>query len=177
MLARSLGPYRGALREAIHLYKYNGYRSLADFFAPLLAEVFLKEAGFSSTDVIVPVPLSQDKLKVRGFNQSELLAVKTAKILNLPVSTALSRLKQSPAQSSLIGAARQDYIQGVFAACKTVNRMNVLLVDDILTTGATAGECSCVLLRAGAKSVCVLTLSSGIQEKLMENWSWKRRGI
>jgi len=175
LTARSVGPYRGALKEAIHLYKYKGYRSLADFFVPLLSAAFWREPAFSGTDVLVPVPLTPDKMKSRGFNQAELLAVKTGEILNLPVSTALTRLKQTPSQSRLIRAARQDYIQGVFAVCGEINPGNVLLVDDILTTGATAGECARVLLRAGAKSVRVLTLASGIQEKLNDNGPWKRR--
>ncbi len=164
-MARSLGPYRGALKEAIYNYKYRGYRSLASFFGRLLAELLLNEPGFAGTDILVPVPLSQEKTDLRGFNQSALLAAKIGQILNLPVSTDLIRLRNTPSQSKLVRKARIANIKGAFTLNNHFGVRNILLIDDIFTTGATAGECARVLLESGGQSIGVLTLASGVQEK------------
>lgn len=165
LAAKSLGPFRGALKEAIYLYKYGGHRSLSIVFGQLLAELLLDEPGLADTDLLIPVPLSQEKAVTRGFNQSELLAVKIGKILNLPVSNDLVRVRNTPSQSKLARKARMDNIKGAFALSNKISGGNVVLIDDILTTGATAGECAGVLLQAGVQKVTVLTLASGIQEK------------
>lgn len=163
--ARSAGPYDDRLKEAIYKFKYGGCRSLAAFFGELLAGVFLDEKVFSAADLIVPVPISPKKLSVRGFNQSELLAVKTGRILGLPVRNLLTRIKHTPSQSKLTARVRREILKGAFAIVEPPGRVNVVLVDDILTTGATAGECSRILIDSGVKTVNVITLASGIQEK------------
>ncbi len=210
-MARSLGPYRGDLKQVIYMYKYTGYRSLCRPLGLLLAELFLREKEFWDSRVIVPVPLSLEKMRTRGFNQSELLAERMGQLLNLPVVRCLLRTIDTPSQSKLTRQGRQDNIRGAFAINrqliinrqimhgngtaafadgmaafaggtaapaggiaapagginKTLGRAGkVLLVDDILTTGATAGECSRVLLREGAQSISVITLASGLQEKM-----------
>ncbi|MHB9093456.1 MAG: ComF family protein [Eubacteriales bacterium] len=164
--ARSLGPYKGILKEAIYLYKYRGYRSLSDVFGQLLAELFLSEPCFAGTDLLVPVPLSLQKTNSRGFNQSELLAARLGQLLNLPVETCLIRVRHTPSQSKLTGKARREIVKGVFALGENPRPGNVILIDDIFTTGATAEECVSVLLTAEVKSVGVLTLASGIQENI-----------
>lgn len=164
--ARSVGPYRGPLKEAIYLYKYRGYRSLSQVFGQLLTELFLSEPRFTNADLLVPVPLSPQKTISRGFNQSELLAVRVGQLLNLPVEACLVRVRHTPSQSKLTGKARRDNVKGVFALSKTPRHRNVILIDDILTTGATAEECAKVLLQAGVRWVGVLTLASGIQENI-----------
>jgi len=176
-MARSLGPYGGDLKQVIYMYKYTGYRSLCSYLGLLLAELFLQERGFWDSSIIVPVPLSEGKLRIRGFNQSELLAERMGQLLNLPVARCLLRTIDTHSQSKLTRQGRQDNIRGAF----TINRQiwpavrigaigrpygKVLLVDDILTTGATAGECSRVMLRAGAESIGVITLASGLQGKI-----------
>lgn len=176
-MARSLGPYGGDLKQVIYMYKYTGYRSLCSSLGMLMAELFLEEQGFWDSSIIVPVPLSAEKMRIRGFNQSELLAERMGELLNLPVAKCLLRSIDTPSQSKLTKRGRQDNIRGAF----NINRLvgppdgpgaierrygKVLLVDDILTTGATAGECSRVLLRAGAESIGVITLASGLQEKI-----------
>lgn len=163
-MARSLGPYGGVLKEAIYLFKYRGCRDMSECFGQLLADVFLREPGLAAVEMLVPVPLSMQKLQARGFNQSELLALKMGRLLALPVNTGLTRVKNTSSQSKLLRQARMENVRGAFSMTGSI-RGKVLLIDDILTTGATAGECSRVLTRAGAECVAVLTLASGLQEK------------
>lgn len=172
--ARSVGPYGDRLKEAIYRYKYGGFRSLSVFLGELLADVFLHEPSFADTNLLVPVPISPAKLNTRGFNQSELLACRMGSLLGLPVNTCLSRVRHTPSQSKLTGKVRKEILKGAFAMIERLDRMNVVLVDDILTTGATAGECAGVLLETGVKRVGVITLATGIQEKF-DNCGEERR--
>lgn len=164
--ARSIGPYQGLLKETVYLFKYGGCTSLAGFFGLLMAQLYMDEPYYPRDPVLVPVPLSQEKLQARGFNQSELLAVQVGKILNLPVSTALNRVVHSPSQSKLTRQARQEMIRGAFVLSQKLNRPDVILIDDILTTGSTLRECAGVLRAAGINGVSALTIASGIQENI-----------
>ncbi len=164
-VARSLGPYRGELKEAVYLFKYQGLYEMSDCFGHMLAGLIMDQSYFAGAGMLVPVPISKQKAKLRGYNQSELLAEKAGKILGLPVNRCLSRVKDTPSQSRLTGTARRDMVQGVFALSGSPCRGSIILVDDILTTGATAGECARLLLSAGADSVGVVTIAAGIQEK------------
>lgn len=163
--ARSVGIYGGVLRDAIYLYKYQGYRSLAEDFGLMLADLFLREPILPAATVLVPVPLSREKLMLRGFNQSELLARKMSSILGIPVKNCLAKGRNTSSQSKLTREARKASVQGAFQLNNSPNGEQVLLVDDIFTTGATVGECSRVLLQGGAQKVAVLTLASGSLEK------------
>jgi ComF family protein len=164
-IARSLGPYGGVLKEMIYSFKYQGHRSLADVFGMMLADLFLKEPMLTSIDVLIPVPLSKEKNLSRGYNQSEILAHKMGKLLNLPVNCSLLRTRCTSSQSKLSKKEREKNIMGAFALNGVISNKKVVLVDDILTTGATVCECTVVLLKGGASSVSVLSLASGIQEK------------
>jgi ComF family protein len=161
-----LGPYQGLLKETVYLFKYGGCTSLAKFFGLLLAELYIDEPQYPRDPVLVPVPLSQEKLQARGYNQSELVAAEIGRILNLPVSSALRRVVHTPSQTRLTRQARQEMIKGVFVLTQKLERPDVILVDDILTTGSTAGECTRVLRESGIKAVGVLTIASGIQENI-----------
>lgn len=163
-LARSLGPYQGLLKEAVYLFKYEGCTQLAQFFGLLLAELYMAEPRYPRNPVLVPVPLSREKLQARGYNQSELVAAEIGRILNLPVSSALSRVINTPTQSKLTRQARQEMIKGVFEMTQKLAWPDVILIDDILTTGSTAGECTRILFESGIPAVGVLTIASGIQE-------------
>lgn len=167
--ARSIGPYQGLLKESIYLFKYGGYTSLAGFFGLLLARLYMDEPRFPRDPVLVPVPLSQEKLQARGFNQAELLAVQIGKILHLPVSSVLKRVVHTTSQSKLTRQARQEMIRGAFVLGQELNRPDVIVIDDILTTGSTLGECAGVLHASGANTVSALTLASGIQENINFN--------
>ncbi|MDT3699088.1 MAG: ComF family protein [Thermincola sp.] len=162
--ARSLGLYQGLLKESIYLFKYGGCTSLAGFFGLLLAEIYMTEPKYPRYPVLVPVPLSQQKMQARGFNQSELVAAEIGRTLNLPVSSALKRIAHTTSQSKLTRIARREMIKGVFALDHKLKAPDVILVDDILTTGSTVAECTRILLDSGVRTVGVLTIAAGIQE-------------
>lgn len=164
--ARSIGPYTGRLKEAIYLYKYHGCRSMSEILGLMLSEVFLSESLFHESKLLVPVPLSRQKAAARGFNQSELLAIRMGQILKLPVLTCLTRLRDTITQSKLTGKKRRENIRGAFELNRWPGATRITLVDDVITTGATVEECARVLKQAGVEDVTVITLASGIQENI-----------
>jgi ComF family protein len=159
---RSLGPYAGALRTLIHELKYRGRRRVATHLAAALLEDPVLSALVESADVLVPVPLHPRRRRERGFNQAELLAralVRRAGPSCAP--DALVRRKETAPQSGLSAAARRRNVAGAFAVRRraAVAGRIVVLVDDVLTTGATALACTRVLVAAGAKEVRLITVA------------------
>lgn len=166
VLARSVGPYEGLLKQGIEKYKFHGCRELSVPFGRMMAEIVASDPGFIPSDLVVPVPLHQERLQERAFNQAELLAAVLARELLLPsCGSLLTREVKTGAQSRLGRAQRRYNLAGAFRVAnpRLAAARNILLVDDIYTTGATAGECSRVLLAAGAARVCVITLATGKQ--------------
>jgi len=154
----SYGSYEGSLRELIHLFKYNGVRPLAGTFGHLMAQALPRETTF---DVIVPMPLHWFKKWQRGFNQSDILAREIGQKWNVPVRNLIHRKKATRPQAGLTNAKRRANMQGAFKVTrgKPLAGMRVLLVDDVVTTGATASACARVLKRAGAAHVALLALA------------------
>lgn len=150
------GSYEGSLRRLIHVFKYEGVRPLAKPFGDLLALALPRERSF---DAIVPMPLHWRKRWARGFNQSALLAREISRRWNVPVRHAVRRTRATPPQAGLTNAKRRLNVSGVFQAETRLDGMRVLLVDDVLTTGATAAACARALKRAGASRVAVLALA------------------
>jgi ComF family protein len=114
-------------------------------------------------DVIVPVPLHKIRLDERGYNQSELLARELSYRLNIFMSKALRRVRNTTTQTALHKEERIENVKGAFKVTykDTIVGKNVLLVDDVLTTGATLDECAKVLKENGAKDVYVATIATG----------------
>ncbi len=133
---------------------------LAANFGPMLARALPREASF---DVIVPMPLHWFKRWQRGFNQAELLAKEIAMRWGTPILNAARRTKYRTAQAGLTNAKRRANVSGVFAVPKRLHHRldgkHVLLIDDVMTTGATASACARALKRAGAARVTLLTLA------------------
>jgi ComF family protein len=154
----SYGSYEGSLRKLNHLFKYEKIYSLARPLANFLARVLPREERF---DVIVPMPLHWRRHWERGFNQSELLAGVIAKKWSVPMQRAVRRVKSTAPQAGLTNAKRRANVGGAFAIKRNVrlDGARVLLVDDVLTTGATAAACARVLKRAGAAHVALLALA------------------
>ncbi len=157
--------YDGPVKELIHKYKYGNRPYLVKSIVALMADV-LKEAQdafLKETDCLVPVPLHPVRFREREFNQSELLADRLSQTLQKPVVRALNRTKNTPSQVSLSKRNRLDNMKGAFSS-KTpsaVEGKNVLLIDDVVTTAATALEASRVLKDAGARCVRVLAFAKG----------------
>jgi ComF family protein len=154
--AYCFGFYEGALRELVHLLKYDGMRPLAEPLGDLLHRALPLDEPF---DAFVPVPLHWLKQFQRGFNQSELLAARLAARRRAPVLDALRRVKMTGAQAGLTNNARRRNVAGAFRARRRADGLRLALIDDVTTTGATASACASVLKRAGAKSVTLLTVA------------------
>ena len=156
--AYSFGFYEGELRELIHLFKYGRVQTLAKPLGRLLAQALPREESF---DAIVPMPLHWRKRWQRGFNQADLLAHEISRRTHTPVKHVLRRVRFTTAQAGLTNAKRRLNVSGAFQARrgKTLPGQNVLLVDDVMTTGATAASCARALKRAGARKVVLLTVA------------------
>jgi ComF family protein len=151
------GVYDGALRKLIHLFKYSRMRALDK---PLGAYLALALPRGKQFDAVVPVPLHWRRRWARGFNQSELLARAIARRCSVPVLRALQRRRATAFQAGLTNAARRENVAQAFEArrrCPVAGK-RILLVDDVMTTGATAAACARALRRAGAESVSLLAL-------------------
>lgn len=156
----SLGPYEGSLRTLIHELKYAGHRRVAARLAEALLQVPQTRRVLAGGVVLIPVPLHPRRRRHRGFNQSELLARELARRVRLPtVVSALVRRKDTPPQTGLSATARRGNVRGAFAVRRRprIEGRVVVLVDDVVTTGATAFTCAQVLKREGAKEVRLLT--------------------
>ncbi|MGH9475238.1 MAG: ComF family protein [Terriglobales bacterium] len=145
--------YRGAGRELLHLFKFRGVRPAGAWWAERLAA--LAPQLPEMPEVVVPVPLGRKRLRERGFNQSGIIAQRLAHRLGCDYEPlALRRRRETPPQSSLPLAERARNLTNAFAAdgARVAGR-RVLLVDDVLTTGATARAAARALRRAGARTV------------------------
>ncbi len=158
---RSATLYDAAVREALHAFKFSGKTALAAPLGDLLVEVCASGLPVAP-DLVVPVPLHRARERERGFNQAGLLARRVARRLGAPLGTrALRRVRSTRAQADLGGAERRTNVRGAFAArtAAALAGRHVLLVDDVLTTGATVSECARVLIDAGALTVGALTVA------------------
>lgn len=154
------GAYEGVLRELIHLYKYARVKTLARPLGDLLSAALPRDERF---DAVTPVPLHWTRQWSRGFNQSELLAREIARRSGLPLLGGLRRVRSTPAQAGLSNTARRRNVAAAFRCSggvrKRLEGQRILLVDDVMTTGATAAACALALKRAGASRVAALTVA------------------
>jgi ComF family protein len=156
----SLGPYAGVLRTAIHELKYRGRRRVAARLADALLDEPCVRELVAAGAVLVPVPLHPRRQRERGFNQAEWLAAELARRAPVQLSPdALVRRKETAPQTGLSASARRANVRGAFAVRRRsqVDGRVVVLVDDVLTTGATALACAQALRQAGAAQVRLLT--------------------
>ncbi len=159
------GLYEGTFRKAIHLMKFTGVKRLSKPLCSLLLELPLPEA-----DIIIPVPLHLKKLRQREFNQTALIGHRLSKKLGIPMITdCLIKNRETAAQTSLKRQERLNNVRKSFSALKTFNNQDVLLLDDVITTGATVRECSSVLMKAGAKSIAVVALAHSTPLELKQS--------
>jgi len=163
--ARSFGYYTAQLSRLVQAFKFERRRNLARPLASLLAAACLETWRREEFDLAVPVPLHPRRRRERGFNQAVLLAVALQEQLMLPYSEApLSRTRDTLPQVGLSDAERSSNVKSAFR-CKQpalVRNRRILLVDDVMTTGATAASAAEALLAAGARSVTVLTVARAV---------------
>jgi ComF family protein len=165
--ALAYGSYEGGLRDLIHLLKYQQVRPAAKVLGRMLAEVMARLDGRipDSQIAVVPVALHRSKKAQRGFNQSERIARIALKHLGRPerfelVSDVLVRRRETKSQIGLTRHQRRENLRGAFVVAGAgIADRNVVLVDDVFTTGTTASECARVLRKAGAARVWVATVA------------------
>ena len=153
--------YRGAVREAIHRYKFSGVRAYARPFGRLRAQC-VQDRREIIADVVTWATLSRKRRRERGYDQGELLARAMAKRLGLPAVPALVKVRHTRPQSGLDSAeARRANALGAYALLPGADAAGkrVLLADDVVTSGATLSECARTLLEAGAAEVWCVTLA------------------
>ena len=166
-LARSFGAYTPRMARAILLLKYSSVTSLGLWFARLLAGSVTCRPELFAADVLVPVPLDRGRLRERGYNQAELIAKPLARLLGIPFrSYLLVRTRPRPNQLRLTRRERWETVRGAYATHERalVDKLRVLLVDDVFTTGATLDACSKALKGAGAARVVGLTVARALPQ-------------
>jgi ComF family protein len=155
-----LGPYDGLLREAVLRMKNHSGEGMAELFGELWADNVESSFRALGVDALVPVPLHWRRRWQRGYNQSEAVAHGLAARLRLPCrSSWLRRTRATPMQTSQTLAGRRENVRGAFAATLPLAGRTILLVDDVMTTGATASEAARALRAAGAGRVVVAVLA------------------
>ena len=173
--ARSFAIYQGPLVRAILLVKFEQIEPLGAWFAERLAEVVSSERARFAADVVVPVPLHRQRERERGYNQAALISRPLAKRLRLPhKALLLMRTKARPDKRILTLEERWESVRGAFVTRPggQVDNLRVLLIDDVLTTGATLDACARALREAGAKSVIALTVARAIRNPLPSSVEW-----
>lgn len=150
----------GAVQRVQRALKYGGRTDAAGTLGRWLGDAVARELGAPRPDAVVPVPLARTRRLERGYNQAEVLAEGVAAGLGLPLLGGLARTRATRSQARLDAAARRANVAGAFTASPTVHGRRVLLVDDVLTTGATLASATAALRDAGAEvDVAVLALA------------------
>ena len=167
--ARSVAGFETVIMDTIHKFKYGRSISLGNVLGSFMADFSFPNFDFSEYSLLIPVPLHIKRLRERGFNQSLLLAKELGKKYKLPVNfSLLKRCKFTLTQTGLNKSEREKNIKGAFAVAdkKKIAGENIILIDDVYTTGATINECAQILLKAGAQKVAALTLARALQKPL-----------
>ena len=154
---RAVCAYEGAARAAVHSLKFRGGRNVAPLVGELLREHIATQPLVA--DVVVPVPISSQRRRERGYNQAELLGVEILPIVRGVLRTDILDRHNRPAQQRLNAADRATNLTGAMTARGRVDGQRVLLVDDVATTGATLSACADVLSGAGARDVRALVFA------------------
>jgi competence protein ComFC len=161
---RSVASYSLFTKKLIQIYKYRGKENLAGPMGEWMAEVALEHFAEQPFSVITFVPMDEERLRERGFNQAERLAMEVGKQLQMPVVPMLERVRSTSAQSRRSRSERLLALRNIFQIAKKENgdwieNIKILVVDDVYTTGATLRECAKSLRQAGVAHVCSVTFA------------------
>ena len=154
----------GTLQQALHLMKYSGMHSLGVMFGREMGARMVSQPEYDAADCLVQVPLHPARLRERGYNQSERICAGIGEVTGKPVLTGtLLRTRNTPSQTALKLHERENNVKGAFRVPKGREKLlrgkSVVLVDDVMTTGATLLACAATLRAAGARSVLVATIA------------------
>ncbi|MCR5653984.1 MAG: ComF family protein [Ruminococcus sp.] len=156
--------YTGIFAESVKSFKFRGHREYAEKLAEQINRAVSEAYKDISFDYITCVPMHKNQLKERGYNQSKLLGKKLSEITDIPYRDLLIKHKENLPQHTLSGLEKRDNVKGVYKALNTdiIKGHNILVIDDIITTGHTLGECCRILRKAGAKKICCATVCAKI---------------
>jgi ComF family protein len=163
--ARSFGYYTAELARLVQGLKFDGRRNLAGLLSPLLAEAFYEGWSREDVDLVVPVPLHPRRKRDRGYNQAEILARSLAHLIAVPFSNhALIRTRPTLPQVGLTDSERSENVRRAFRSANLpqISKRRILLIDDVMTTGATVASAARTLLEQGALRVSVLTVARAV---------------
>jgi len=152
------------MQKIIHHFKYAGFSDIGKLFGEILSKEILKsDINIQDYDFICPVPLFKSKKRSRGYNQSEILSDTISKELNkIHIPDLLKRTRDTKSQTGMNMEERKENVKNVFELNKSYNikRQNIILVDDVITTGSTVSECLKALKKRGADRILVISLAA-----------------
>lgn len=152
--------YDGMTRESIQRYKFEGHKGYGEVFAHIIDRYVSSYMDLGDFDAVIPVPISRHRMNERGFNQSEILARSVSQRLHVPLKiNMLKKVKENKRQSTLSVQERQKNVVGAYWADAWLTDKNVILVDDIFTTGSTMEECAKTIRKSGNGITVGVTLS------------------
>ncbi|HHZ02471.1 MAG TPA: ComF family protein [Tissierellia bacterium] len=162
-VSKSPYSYKGLVKDSIYNFKYYNKPYFYKLFGKCLID-YMKENNYTDFDYIVSVPLHPSKLRIRGYNQAELLGRYLSEKLSIPYKDVLKRTKKTPKQSQQSKSSRRKNLKNAFSVKKlprneNIKNSRVLLIDDVYTTGSTVDECSKTLLNFGVAKVYVITIA------------------
>ena len=159
---RSLWIHKAPVNEAIYAFKYKNRRCYGEVFARELATVYGKRLKEQNVELIIPIPLHKSRRRERGYNQTEIIAKYLGDYTGIEVDhTSLVRNKKTSPQKRYSDKERKKNMKNAFALKKKIDAENVVLIDDIYTTGSTIDEAARILKKSGVSNVCFLTISVG----------------
>jgi ComF family protein len=154
-----------SVQKLIHQIKYNGQQQLAVYLGKMMGREMQASPRFEGLDMIVPLPLFKTREKQRGYNQAALLAVGISDTTGLPLAgKAVKRVRESLSQTRKTRAERWQNVEGLFSVSENLGEnRHILLVDDVITTGATLDACASAILREKGNKVSIMTLAYAMQ--------------
>jgi competence protein ComFC len=161
-MVRSLGRFDDYYKVLIHQLKYGKKIPLGRKLAQRLGETIIGSSNYMESDFLVPVPLHKSRYRERGFNQSEIVAEEISKTTGVTsLKNVLKRKKNTKDQTDLSPQEREQNVKGAFVVTEpeTVSGKRIILVDDVITTGATLSECARMLRQAGAERILGMTIA------------------
>ena len=159
---RGIFVYDGIMRRSVTRYKYYGCRDYGDFYAKVMYRYAWKNLNQWKPDLIVPVPIHKSKERLRGFNQAAYLAERLSCYTGIPVDTDLvQKVVKTKSQKKLNAMQRRKNLEKAFLVTKNIRGKDILVIDDVYTTGSTIDAMAGCLRKRGAKNIYFLTVCIG----------------
>ena len=159
--------YEGIFANAVKSFKFRNDGAYAKQFAFMIVSSINELYNGEKFDIITCVPMHKNALKERRYNQSELLAKECAELMNIPFMHTLEKFKENQKQHRIKASERAENVRGVFKAInkEAIKNKNILIIDDIITTGNTLGECAKILKYAGCSKISCATLCTTVYNR------------